>query len=116
VASSYYTSSRLRSWSNVARKDHRLTALRAALGFVHLPPRAPELALLHRWRDNWMGLGLIVVGVERQGLRLSLSHIANREWRAYFMKSPMFAPEGFGVAPTPWEAVQRAAWAAITRT
>ena len=36
--------------------------------------------------------------------------------RATFMAHPMFAPTGFGVAPTPWEAVQRAAWAAITRT
>lgn len=35
------------------------------------------------------------------------------EWRAYFMSSPMFAPAGFGVAPTPWEAVQRAGWAAV---
>jgi hypothetical protein len=32
------------------------------------------------------------------------------------MAHPMFAPAGFGVAPTPWVAVQRAAWAAITRT
>jgi len=34
------------------------------------------LRLLHRWLDNWTGLGLIVVGVERQGLKFSLSHIA----------------------------------------
>jgi hypothetical protein len=27
----------------------------------------------------------------------------------------MFAPAGFGVAKTPWEAVQRAAWAALGR-
>ena len=44
--------------------DSRLANLRAALGFLQLPPRAPELRLLHRW------LGLITVGVERQGLRL----------------------------------------------
>ena len=54
--------------------DRRLALLRAALGFLQLPPRAPELRLLHRWLDTWTGLGLIVVGVERQGLRFSLSH------------------------------------------
>jgi len=42
------------------------------------------------------------VGVERQGLRFSLSHIAEGEWRAVFMAHPMFAPAGFGVATTPW--------------
>jgi hypothetical protein len=34
-----------------------------------------------------------------------MSHIAENEWRARFMSSPMFAPAGFGVAnadhPTP---------------
>jgi len=94
----------------------RLATLRAALGFLQLQPRGPELRLLHRWLDTWTGLGLVVVGVERPGLRFSLSHIAEGEWRATFMAHPMFAPEGFGVAPTPWLAVQRAAWAAIPRT
>jgi hypothetical protein len=69
--------------------------------------------LLHRWLDTWTGLGRVVVGVERQGLRFSLSHIGDREWRAYFMSSPMFAPAGFGVAPTPWQAVQIAARTAL---
>ena len=81
--------------------DRRLPDLRAALGSLQLVKRAPELRLLHRWLDTWTGVGLIVVGVERQGLRFSLSHIADGEWRAYFMRSPMFAPAGFGVAKTP---------------
>ena len=93
--------------------DRRRLLLRAALGFLQIAPRAPELRLLHRWLDTWTGVGLVVVGVERQGLRFSLSHIGESEWRAYFMSSPMLAPEGFGVAKTPWQAVQRAAWAAI---
>jgi hypothetical protein len=29
--------------------------------------------------------------------------------------NPLFAPHGFGVAPTPWQAVQEAAWVAIGR-
>jgi len=95
--------------------DRRRLLLRAALGFLQLPPRAPELRLLHRWLDSWTGLGLVVVGVERQGLRFSLTHIAEGEWRATFMAHPMFAPAGFGVAPTPWLAVQRAAWEAVGR-
>jgi hypothetical protein len=78
-----------------------------------LPPRAPELRLLHRWLDSWQGVGLITVGVERLGHRLSLSHIADSEWRAAFSGNPMFAPVRYGVAPTPSGAVQRAAWAVV---
>jgi len=88
--------------------DRRLAALRAALGFLQPQPRAPELGLLlHRWLDTWTGVGLITVGVERQGYRLSLSHIADREWQATFMAHPLFAPAGFGGAKTPWRTVQR---------
>ena len=50
---------------------------------------------------------------DRQGLRLLLSHVAEGEWRAIFMENDRRAPRGFGVAPTPWGAVQRAAWAAV---
>jgi hypothetical protein len=47
-------------------------------------------------------------------MRLSLSHIADGEWRAQFMgDNQLVAPKGFGVAPTPWRAVQIAAWAAV---
>jgi hypothetical protein len=35
---------------------------------------------------------------------------------APFMSNPMFAPAGFGVAPTPWQATQRAAWGAVKDT
>jgi hypothetical protein len=44
-----------------------------------------ELQLLHRWLDNWIGLGLTTLGVERRGMRLPLSHIAIEEWREVFM-------------------------------
>jgi hypothetical protein len=95
--------------------DRRLPILRAALGFLELPPRAPELRLLHTWLDTWTGVGLITVGVERLGYRLSLSHIAEGEWRANFSGHALFAPAGFGVAPTPWAATQIAAAAAVRR-
>src|ERR1044071_2082519 len=55
---------------------------RCALGFLQLSPHAPELRMLHRWLDTWTGVGLLAVGVEREGCRLSLSHIAEGEWRA----------------------------------
>jgi hypothetical protein len=94
--------------------ERRHANLRAALGFLQLAPRAPELRLLHRWLDTWTGVGLIAVGVEGQGLLLSPSHIAEGEWRAQFMSNP--APKGFGVAATPWKAVQIAARAALTQS
>jgi hypothetical protein len=88
--------------------------LRAALGFLRLPPTEPELQLRHRCLDSWTGVGLITVGVERRGMRLSLSHIADEEWRAVFMGvNALLAPRGFGVAATPWAAVQMAAWGAV---
>jgi hypothetical protein len=37
--------------------------LTAALGFLQLEPRLPELRLLHRWLDTWTGVGLIAVAV-----------------------------------------------------
>ena len=74
------------------------------------------MQLLHRWLDSWEGVGLITVGVERRGLRLSLSHITEGEWRAQFMgESALLAPRGYGVAATPWRAVQMAAWAVLNK-
>lgn len=95
--------------------DRRLANLRAALGFLQIPPRAPELRLLHRWLDTWTGVGLVTVGVERHGVRLSLTHVAAGEWRATFMGTAMLAPVGFGVAATAWGAVQTAASACISK-
>ena len=60
-------------------------------------------------------LALVTVGVERLGYRLSLSHIAEEEWRAQFSAHPMWALAGYGVAATPWSAVQIAAWAAVNK-
>jgi hypothetical protein len=93
----------------------RLSRLHAALAFAQLEPREPELQLLHRWLDTWSGLCDVVVGMARHGYRLSLSHISPGEWRAVFATHPQWAPAGYGVAPMPWTAVQRAAWAALAR-
>jgi hypothetical protein len=56
--------------------------------------------MMHRWLDTWTGLGLIVVGVERQGLRLSLSHIAEGEWRRSSWAIRCSGLEGLKVAKT----------------
>jgi len=96
--------------------SQRLANLRAALAFLRLPPTEPELQLLHRTFDNWHGVDAIVVGVERLGYRLTLSHVSRGEWRATFMDQAKWAPAGFGVATTPWTAVQRAAAAAVRRS
>jgi hypothetical protein len=50
--------------ATAAVTDRRVLALRAALGFLQLPPRAPKLRLLHRWLDTLTGVGLITVGVD----------------------------------------------------
>jgi hypothetical protein len=56
------------------------------------------------------------LGVERLGYRLSMSHIADGEWRAYFTRdNQKLAPAGYGVAPTPWGAVRMAARAVVGR-
>jgi len=97
-----------------APDDRRRASLHVTLGLLRLPPRESELQLLHSWLDTWNGIGLIAVGMHRQGLRLSLSQIADGEWCCYFMRdNTLLAPRGCGVAPTPWQAVQVAAWAGV---
>src|SRR5215470_16463103 len=73
----------------------------------------PELEMMHRWLDNWVGVGLIATGMERQGYRLHLTNAEAGVWRATFSRHPMTSAEGFGAAATPWGAVQEAAWAAL---
>ena len=58
---------------------------------------------------------LIATGMERQGYRLSLTNVEPGTWRATFSSHPMLSAEGFGAAPTPWRAVQVAAWEALTK-
>jgi hypothetical protein len=42
--------------------------------------QAPELALVHRWLDNWSGDGLIVTGMSRQGYTVSLGEHGVGRW------------------------------------
>jgi len=45
--------------------------------------------MLHRWLDNWAGVGLIVTGMERQGFRLHLTNAEAGVWRATFSRHPL---------------------------
>jgi hypothetical protein len=65
-----------------AHQRHHL--LVAALGFLQLSPRAPELLPRHQWLDSWTGLGLIAVGLHRQGWDLQLTQYDDGNWRATF--------------------------------
>jgi hypothetical protein len=84
--------------------DRRRASLFPALGFLQLPPRAPSHA------SSTAGS---TPGPASAGLRFSMSHIGEGEWRAQFSAHPMWASAGYGVAATPWRAVQIAAWAAL---
>jgi hypothetical protein len=97
----------------------RRSRLTAALGFLQLEPRAPELRLLHRWLDSWSGIGLIVVGMSHQGFQVSVGEHGAGQWIAVFDSGrgghEPVAGAGTAQAATPWRAVQRAAWAAVER-
>ena len=95
--------------------DRRLATLRATLGFLQLPPRAPELQLLHRWLDTWTGVGLIAVGLHRVGYDLQLTQYGDGHWRATFYVTGAAHSIVVGAAreQTPWRTVQRAAWEAL---
>src|SRR2546422_9643551 len=100
----------------VTSSDRR-AALRAALGFLALEPRAPELQLLHRCFDNWRGVGDVVTGMARQGYQVSFGDHGAGQWIAVFYAGhggqQPFEPAGTAQAATPWAAVQRAAAPAL---
>jgi hypothetical protein len=99
--------------------ESRAALLRAALGFLSLEPRAPELRMLHEWLDSWTGIGHIATGMARQGYDLELRRYDGQGWRVTFY------PEGFehsrtvysgsATALTPWLATQRAAMETLRR-
>src|SRR6185295_12497072 len=87
--------------------DAALAALGAPLGFLQLRPRAPELQLLHRWLDTWAGIGLISVGLHRQGWDLLLTQYGDGHWRDLLRHRPVALHRRWlGVEAAPWTAVQ----------
>jgi hypothetical protein len=97
--------------------DSRARVTRAALGFLSVEPREPELRRLHRCFDNWRGIGDVVAGMARQGYDLELRRYDGRGWRAIFFQSgfehSLTSHARAAWAPSPWEAVQRAAGDAL---
>jgi CheY-like chemotaxis protein len=77
-----------------------------------VPDNAPELRLVREWLDNWSGIGLIIAGMTHQGWDVQLTDYAARDWRANFFPVGIAHSVVGGPAwePTPWRAVQRAAW------
>jgi hypothetical protein len=100
-----------------AMPEPRRLLLIAALGFLHYPPRTRALSALHAWLDSWNGMGLIVVGMERQGYQFSLRKYGNGDgaWVAQFNRDVTTSADGFGSGATPWKAAQQAAWTAVKR-
>jgi hypothetical protein len=68
----------------LAIADRRLSAVRAALAALLVKAQAPELALVHRWLDNWHGVSLLAVGLHRTGYDLDLRQYDDAHWRATF--------------------------------
>jgi len=98
---------------NVAR---RRALLVAALVAVRVKSREPEINLIHAWLDSWTGLGLVVVGMARRGYDLALTGYP-QGWRATFLHRSHALHPWVGQViswwPTPWRAVQEAAWRAL---
>ena len=95
--------------------QRRARALRFTLLCLLLPANDPELVMLHKCFDSWGGIRQMAVGLKRRGLNMTLTEIEPREWRCALMgDNLLLAPRGYGVAPTPWRAVQMAGWAALS--
>jgi hypothetical protein len=88
--------------------------LRATLGFLQLGPARPGAVASVPSLDSWAGIGLIVVGMARQGFSIDLGEHGAGRWIAVFYSGrgghePVTAA-GTAQESTPWRAVQRAAW------
>jgi len=99
----------------------RRQLLEATLGAARLADTAagapPVLLQCRRWLDRWTGVGLVAAGMARQGFDLQLTRFGNEGWRATFYPAGRAHSVVAGSAwePTPWQAVRRAAWAALSR-
>ena len=85
--------------------DRRLSTLTAALGFLQLPPRAPELQLLHRYLDSWHGVAAIVGGLRRMGYETEFRQYP-QGWRVNVRRAdadPIIGSRlGIGVSRNAW--------------
>jgi hypothetical protein len=76
------------------------------------------MTVLARWMDSWPDLGAVVVGMAAQGCDIQLTEYAGENWRATFFVTRLAHSivKGSAYEPTPWRAVQRAAWETVSRT
>ena len=80
-------------------------------------PKPPSMMALARWMNSWTGIGAVVVGMAAQGRDLHLTEYSGENWRATFFVTGMAHSivKGSAYEPTPWLAVQRAAWEALNQ-
>ena len=82
-----------------------------------MPSYDRALHALRSWLDSWSGIGLVTVGMARQGYDLQLTRYDEKGWRATFYTTGMehspTSATGTGWERTPWRATQRAAWEAL---
>ena len=80
-----------------------------------MPLSPGHVARLRSTLNAWRGLGDIIVGMHAQGFDVELRQLGEH-WRANFYATGMAhsVVYGSGWEPTPWRAVSRAAWQAIT--
>jgi len=93
--------------------------LAVALGFAQLPPQMASLSTLHAWLDSWAGIRWVAAATRAEHHALTLTRNADR-WTAAFRyvgptQLPDAAPSGLATMPTPWKAVQWAAWTVARR-
>jgi hypothetical protein len=99
--------------------NQRLSILTAAVGFAQLSPQMGSLRTLHAWLDSWAGIRWIAAAMRAEHHALTLTRNADR-WTAAFRhvgptQLPDAAPSGLATMPTPWNAVQWAAWTVARR-
>jgi hypothetical protein len=99
--------------------DQRGRLLVAALGLAGLPRPSYDRALwaLRFWLNSWRGIGDVERGMAHQGYDLQLTRYDARGWRATFYTTgtehSITSATASAWERTSWDAVQRAAWAAL---
>lgn len=97
--------------------EQRRNLLAAALGFMRLrwdePVPQPAVALA-AWMNSWRGLGAVLAGMSAHGFNVEPKEFPHG-WRANFYPVGIAHSVVVGSAyePTPWRAVQQAAWVAL---
>jgi hypothetical protein len=102
------------------RRRRTLLVMLAATRFQYPPGGEPEaVRLLRGWLDGWLGIGRIAVGMARQGYDLQLTRYDREGWRATFYPEgrshSVTAAVGSAWEPSPWRAVQHAAFETLRR-